>query len=209
MGGTMVHERSSSRLRDDDGAVVAEFALILPFLVFLILGIFEFGMLFRQEIALSSAVQTAARTGSHSGKQPTADQLTLTNLSALATNISRTSIDKVVIYNSNSTTNGALPSNCATTPAGSGVNGLCNVYSFTQMNTAATSSTNFGDASGCTSTDWDRWWCPTTRDDQLATSPDQFGVSVTATYTYITKIIPWSTTKTITDYAVYRVEATG
>jgi Flp pilus assembly protein TadG len=48
-------------LRKEKGAAAVEFALILPILLALILGIFEFGRLFNIQIQISNAAREAAR----------------------------------------------------------------------------------------------------------------------------------------------------
>ncbi|MRX43315.1 pilus assembly protein [Agromyces sp. Q22] len=48
-------------LRKERGAAAVEFALVLPILLLLILGIFEFGRLFNIQIQLSNAAREAAR----------------------------------------------------------------------------------------------------------------------------------------------------
>jgi Flp pilus assembly protein TadG len=50
------------RLREDRGAVAVEFALVLPMLVALLLGIMEFGLMYNGQISVTSAAREAART---------------------------------------------------------------------------------------------------------------------------------------------------
>lgn len=54
----MVRHRSSE---DDSGAVVVEFALILPFLLLLVFGIVSFGAAYNTQIALQGAAREGAR----------------------------------------------------------------------------------------------------------------------------------------------------
>jgi Flp pilus assembly protein TadG len=49
-------------LRSDDGAVAVEFALLLPILVALLLGIMEFGLVYNAQITLTNAAREGART---------------------------------------------------------------------------------------------------------------------------------------------------
>jgi Flp pilus assembly protein TadG len=49
------------RRQADDGAAAVEFALILPILLLLILGMFEFGRIFNAQIQVSNAAREAAR----------------------------------------------------------------------------------------------------------------------------------------------------
>jgi Flp pilus assembly protein TadG len=46
---------------DDDGAVAVEFALLLPFLIALLAGMFDFALAFNAQIQLSQAAQAGAR----------------------------------------------------------------------------------------------------------------------------------------------------
>lgn len=58
MNGTRV----ISRLRDDRGAAAVEFALVLPVLISLLLGIMEFGNIYNAQITLTAAAREGART---------------------------------------------------------------------------------------------------------------------------------------------------
>ena len=49
------------RRRDDRGAAVVEFALVLPILVLFVFGIVEFGRAYNARIELTSAVREGAR----------------------------------------------------------------------------------------------------------------------------------------------------
>jgi len=49
------------RMRDQRGAAAVEFAIVLPLLMLLLLGILEFGWMFNQQISLTNAAREAAR----------------------------------------------------------------------------------------------------------------------------------------------------
>lgn len=49
------------RLRSQSGAVAVEFALVVPFLLLMLLGIVEFGRIFNAQIQITSAAREAAR----------------------------------------------------------------------------------------------------------------------------------------------------
>lgn len=51
------------RLRDENGQSFVEFALVLPFLVFLILGIVQFGRAWHSYITITDAARVGAREG--------------------------------------------------------------------------------------------------------------------------------------------------
>lgn len=50
------------RVEEDGGAVLVEFALLLPLLLLIIVGIIEFGRAFNSQIELTGAAREAART---------------------------------------------------------------------------------------------------------------------------------------------------
>jgi hypothetical protein len=208
---------SSPRLRDahrcqgDEGSVVAEFALCLPLIMVVLVGIFEFGFMFRQQIEFSNSVQAAARVGSHAGKARNADQLALASLAMTLTGLPNTTVNKVWIYKSTNT-DGTLPSTCNVNPAsgGAGVNSVCNVYSWSQVQGAA-AGTGFDlpTASTCGTSTFDRYWCPLNRADSIiaAGGPDQFGIQVEVTYRNMTNMIGSIGTRTMKERATFRVEA--
>jgi Flp pilus assembly protein TadG len=50
-----------SRLRREDGQAFVEFAIVLPVLVLLVFGIAQFGLAFRNYLAITDAARVAAR----------------------------------------------------------------------------------------------------------------------------------------------------
>jgi Flp pilus assembly protein TadG len=50
-----------SRLRGEDGQSVVEFAFVMPFLVFLLLAICQFGLAFHNYLAITDAARVGAR----------------------------------------------------------------------------------------------------------------------------------------------------
>ncbi len=61
--------------RDERGAVVVEFALVLPLLVLFVFGIVEFGRAYNAKIELTSAVREGARAAALGGTIVTADAI--------------------------------------------------------------------------------------------------------------------------------------
>lgn len=62
--GSRAPRRGGVDPRDDRGTAAIEFALVLPFLVLLLLGIVEFGMMFGDQLALTHAAREGARLAS-------------------------------------------------------------------------------------------------------------------------------------------------
>ena len=52
---------ANARLADDRGQSIVEFAFIMPFLVFLLLGITQFGLAFHNYLAITDAARVGAR----------------------------------------------------------------------------------------------------------------------------------------------------
>jgi Flp pilus assembly protein TadG len=209
------------RGRDQRGSVLAETAIISPLLVLLLLGIFEFGMAWRESLNNSSAARAAARTSTNLGNQRSADWGALTSFNATMARKKNITVNRVVIYAT--TAPDGSPSNAAcltTIPAagtpsgGFGITGACNIYNAAQL--AALGSnylTNFNYVSlvgspavetGCTAASWDHWWCPTNRKANQGDPPDYVGVYVNFTYKSWTGLLP--TTITMTERVVMRIE---
>ncbi len=51
----------SSRLRNEGGQAIVEFALVLPILMAILLGIIQFGIIFNNYITLTDATRAGAR----------------------------------------------------------------------------------------------------------------------------------------------------
>lgn len=63
--------RTRRRVRGERGASAVEFALVMPLLLLIIGGIFNFGLAFSQKLALDNAVRETARAAAvNTGKTP-------------------------------------------------------------------------------------------------------------------------------------------
>jgi len=60
----MLMSRRGRRARGERGAAVVEFAILVPLLLLVVLGIIEMGLLMRDSVAANSAVRSGARTAS-------------------------------------------------------------------------------------------------------------------------------------------------
>jgi hypothetical protein len=73
--------RSGLRIkRSDRGSAAVEFAMVLPLLLLLFIGIAEFGFVFKEKLLVDNAVQTATRTGSSLGQNAGADMAILDSI---------------------------------------------------------------------------------------------------------------------------------
>jgi len=197
------------RLRDADGhrqrgAALVEFALIAPVLVLIVAGIFEFGLAFRDSMTLSNALRSGARVGSNAGRERAADYTILKSIEAAMTEVPTARVERIIVYKA-TTANSAVPAACLAITGSGGVNGVCNVY---QASDLARPLSDFGGTTSCTSSSPaspDRYWCPTTRQNQQALGADYLGVWMQIRYEYVTNVFP-GTGITIRDKAIMRLE---
>jgi len=202
----------ASRFRGDSGAILTELALVMPLLVLLSLGIFEYGFILRNSNVLANSVQSAGRTAAQSKNTSTADLFTLQNFMATTAKLKNATVTKVIIYNS-TVSGGAPPAACLTasitgsSPHGVNAGGVnCSVYSAADLTPANLATGNFNcTALGVGTPGWDKNWCPLIRDAGLTSQPDYVGVYAVITYTGITGLLPGKT-MTLTDRAVNRIE---
>ena len=194
------------RLRDADGnrqrgAALVEFVLIAPVLVLIVAAIFEFGLAFRDSMTLSNALRSGARVGSNAGRERQADYTILKSIEAAMTEFPTARVERIIVYKA-STTNSAVPTACMAISGSGGVTGSCNVYQGTDL---ARPLSDFGGTTSCSSTSPDRYWCPTSRQNQQALGADYLGVWMQIRYQYVTHVFP-GTGITIRDRAVMRLE---
>jgi hypothetical protein len=183
------------------GAVLVEFALVLPVLVVFVLGIVEYGNLWRQVGTLERATQQGARAVSAQANGRYADFEGLRSIDAVTRGMSGVTIDRVIIYRATAA-DGQVPAACL---AGSVAN-TCNTYTGPQVQTV--SPVGFPSPSltnpSCGGGSWDIAWCPTTR-PRSDINPVRVGVHITATYTPVTGILP-GPTATVERFAVFQIE---
>ncbi|MFN8050620.1 MAG: TadE/TadG family type IV pilus assembly protein [Acidimicrobiales bacterium] len=192
------------RRRSERGAVLVEVVLILPVLLVITLGVFDVGLGWRTSLTITNAARSGARVGSNLGQDSSADQSALAAVSASLGTIPSSEIDVVVIYKATSAA-GTVPSGCldsTTRTAGGSAALSCNVYSAADLAAAATSTAYNGNCS----TSRDRFWCPSTRQNQQASAngPDFLGVYVRINHATKTKL--FGSTMVMKDQAVMRIE---
>lgn len=174
----------------DRGAVFVEFALAVPFLVIVALGIVEYGIGWQVANDVNAAARDAARAAA---MEPTAQVADRTVLDIIANQLDTDDgdyIEKVIVFKVSSGS-GTVPNECTTitvsnTTPGSprGIANKCNVYGPKQLawvKANPTNTTNIApSASNCNkSTYIDELWCPVTRNRSLyPNTSDYFGVYI-------------------------------
>jgi hypothetical protein len=149
---------TAERAQGDRGAALIEFALISPIFLIIVFAIFEFGLVYRDSLTISDAVNDAARTGAIAGNDlgaldddppppsgdetprindATADFVTIKKMRQALGALPVGSVDRIVIFKAEDPTFGGVEEQlsevCKTGPgtAGSGAPnyvGACNVY---------------------------------------------------------------------------------
>jgi Flp pilus assembly protein TadG len=186
-------ERSTQR-----GAALVEAAIVLPVVLTLLVGIIEFGFIWKDSLAISNAVRAAARIGSADGTNAASDY---DILQQIKTGTSGMAVNMIVVFKANSYS--SVPASCLT----GSVSGLCNRYVASDMNLT---SASFNCATNVSAPDYN--WCPPTqrvdsRTGNSGTGTDYIGVYVQINHPYYTKLL--GSSRTMSDTAILRIEPTN
>jgi hypothetical protein len=95
-------------MKRERGAAAVEFSLVFMLLLMIAIGAFEWGMGFRDSLAVSSAAREGARVGSASGTNSSADCLILEASAGALKSVSGNQVAELWIFRS--TTSGAIQS---------------------------------------------------------------------------------------------------
>jgi len=175
-------------------------------MLIIVLGIFDFGIAWRQTRIMSSALGNAARQVASSQDARHADLFALQSFMATMNDTESTVPTKVVIYRANST-GAPFSASCLTTTPSSGTSGVagnCNIYGPNQL--ANLTTANFGVATdtSCASANYDSRWCPKNRNVTQGAPPDFVGIYSEATFTPLSQV--WGATYTFDDRVVTQIE---
>lgn len=197
----MMGSRSLKRADKSRGAALVEFALVLPLLVTLVMGIFEFGNLWRQVGSLERAAHQGARAVAAQANGRYADFEGLRGVDAVTRGLSGITVERVIVYRATAA-DGKVPNACLT----GSVAGLCNVYTGAQVRTVSPVGFPSGSLSNptCAGGSWDSAWCPVGR-PRSEMDPIRIGLHLTVTYEPVTGFFP-GVQSTIERYAVFQIE---
>lgn len=139
---------NAQRFRGDEGSVIVQTAFSIPVVMLIFLGIFEYGMVFRDYLSASDAVLDGARIGAIMGGKSavggaSADQVIMDTLRNDLSAMPASSIKKVVIFKGQPFGQGnalaQVPSACRFGNSSSSASS-CNLYdattAFTQIQAA-------------------------------------------------------------------------
>jgi len=181
---------------------------VLPVVLTLFLGIFEFGFIWKDDLAIANGVHSAVRVGAADGTNQYADYDIIQQLKT-ATGLPSTAIRGVIVWKADTGSNAKVPQGCKDLvgqpsqglSAAGGV--LCNYYSSVDVQNASSTTRDTMFTAACTGLD--STWCGSTRNNSLAgPGPDLVGVYVQINHNYVTKI--FGTSRTMSDQAVMRIE---
>lgn len=176
--------------------MLVEAAFITPVLFFLLFSILEFGMAFRDYLAVANTTRDGARAASVYGNDSSADFEILQTVADASNVIDRRDIERIVVFEATGP-NSVVPTSCANGTPGS----TCNVYTAAALDLAETEF-------GCrTDRNLDRYWCPTSRKTALAGTngpPDYVGVWIKVNHIWVTGLFGRSLT--FTDSTIMRLE---
>ncbi|MGB7860014.1 MAG: TadE/TadG family type IV pilus assembly protein [Acidimicrobiia bacterium] len=177
--------------RDDRGVTLTEFALLFGLLLMLAIGAFEYGMVFRDSLTVSTASREAGRVAASTANYGDADCVILEAAAGALQSLDTGTIDEIEIYKSSDT--GTYPgSNSAFTRR----------YSPFQS----------GDPSliACQGSDWNAEhlgasWAPGLRVNTQGDA-DWIGVRINYDHNWFTGFLWWNGSFALSDDSVFRIE---
>jgi hypothetical protein len=177
----------SSRRRSERGASIVEAAFVTPVFLFLIFGIIESGFLFRNYLSVNSAALSGARAASVAGDDEDTDFLIVRTVAHGVEAMGVENLDFIVVYDAASPES-TVPPSCL---HGGSTTLSCNRFTKREFYLSLESSPGVKTDWACEPAAVDRFWCPTSRNSQVPTSPgdpeiDYVGVYVQANHQFIT-----------------------
>ena len=187
------------------GAVLVEAALLFPILILLTFGAIEYGLVFRDELRLTTAARSGARVGTAdknpagTAVNPDDDYQILQAVYAALGSLS-SKVAYVSIYNAGTNGNGSPPAGCSG-PGAASQAGSCDVWSASDFTASA--------ATIAASTKYK--WLTTTRFLTLDTTngqePTYLGVYIESPHNYVTGL--FGSSRQVSEHAVFRFEPIG
>lgn len=184
--------------RHQRGAVLVELALIIPLFISLLAVGLELGLTLRDKMTVTAATRSGARVGSSIGRERFADYDLIQSVRAGLSRIDPNDVLVLVVFKPDAA--GGMPAACASTS----VNGVCNRYTGTDVQTLVQS--DFAGSNNCTGGSPDRRWCPMDRGRDLsaADGPEWLGVYVEVLHR--TSAAAFLPDRVISDKVVMRLE---
>lgn len=176
---------------EDRGVTLVEFSILMSLLLIVSLGAFEYGMVFRDSLVVSTAAREAGRVGASTANYGDADCVILEAAAGALQSLESGAVDEIHIYRSSAT--GSIPT--LNSPEMRRYSPFVN-----------------GDPSlvACQGSDWNAEhlggsWDP---DDRVNTegAADWIGVRIAYDHSWRTGFLWWAGTMNLTDDSVFRIE---
>lgn len=192
------------------GAVLLEATACVQLLALLAFGIVDLGFAYRDYLSQVGAAKSGARVIANAGKKGNADYLGIVALRSALSTLPTAQVDRVVVYkaDANGDPNDARCLQKGAWESDHGILGECNIYSGSEVLTAASTSFTSASATSCSlGLSLDARWCPVSR---LAPSSsfvtgDSVGVFIEIRYQSRTRLFNY-TQIVMKDRFVMRVE---
>lgn len=208
--------QARSRRRERGSSLFEAAFVTLPFLIILF-GVFEFGLISRNNLTTTNASREGGRAASVFGNDGDADFFVLQTIKHAIEPMGTANVDFVVIYRvenvgdpmNPSCLTGSVPfvPTVANPDPPTAVNSQpCNHYTRDQLETAALldASSNPTGEFGCGPLAIDAAWCPSIREVSLSAQPDLVGVYIQTSHEYVTKF--FGDTRTLSESTVIQIE---
>jgi Flp pilus assembly protein TadG len=176
--------------RNERGGILVELTMVVPLLVFLVLGMIEMGSAWQDQQTITQASRQGARVASHLGDGERADQEGVRAVLSVFDAEQRARINYIVIYEV-TTADGVMPAACKT----ASVAGVCNRYAGTALSdTALNTNSNWPCSTGTAgqkAAALDRFYSPCTRSTSVTGSgPEHLGVYISVNRPWFTGFLP-------------------
>ena len=181
LGGQRVMGSTVSRMRQESGATLVEFALLMPLLLLMIIGITEFGIGFKDWLTVANSTREGARMGAVVGNNIDAD---CKIIGATMNHINIAGVNNVQEF-------WVFKANSDGSPGASK-----NTYSYLG-----------GDPADCMNWSGVIGWDSTTRNTTVGSTPlDILGIRLTFQHDWITGLPPFTGSLTWTEDTIMRLE---
>lgn len=183
--------RFHSKGSRDKGATLVEFSLLFGMIMMLAIGVFEYGMVFRDSLSVSVSAREGARVAASAASYGDADCTILEAASGALQSLESGNIVQIHIYRSDAS--GSYPGSSS---------------SYTRRYRPAVPAEP--GLIACTSSDWfplhlGTNWDPSDRNNQ-GLSADWIGVRVEFDHVWLSNFLWWNGTVSYSDDSVFRME---
>lgn len=177
--------------RPDRGVALVEFALVFTILLMIALGAFEYGMVFRDSLTVSTATREAGRVAASTANYGNADCVILEAAAGALQSIESGTITEIHIYKSSAA--GSYPG------ATSSFTRRYSPFQPADPNLVACSGSNWNAEQ--IGGNWDP-------DDRVNAEggADWIGVRIDYDHTWLTNFLWWTGTMDLSDDAIFRIE---